>query len=141
MANIRELKNTIESALALNKTGTITADSFKLLFALPTNFSDPNNLPVHLDKPSDALDREMIYRALIEIKKDVNELKDMARSNLNNIPNSNFQEEEIIPINELEKRAIENALNQTKWNKKLTSKLLNISERTLYRKLKEYDID
>lgn len=139
--NIRELKNTIESALALNNTGVINAESFQLLFALPTNFSDPNNLPIHLDKPSDALDREMIYRALIEIKKDVTELKDMARTNLNNIPNIHFQDEEIVPISELEKRAIENALNQTKWNKKLTAKLLNISERTLYRKLKDYNID
>jgi len=139
--NIRELKNTIESALALNKTGVISAESFQLLFSHPSTFSDGKNLPVYLDKPSDALDREMIYRALIEIKKNVDELKEMARSNLNNIPTSNYQDDEIVPISELEKRAIENALNQTKWNKKLTSKLLNISERTLYRKLKEYEID
>ncbi len=139
--NVRELKNTIESALALNRDGIITSESFDILLSQPTNFTESKNLPVYLDKPSDALDREMIYRALIEIKKDVTDLKDMARLNLNNMPHNNFQMDEIIPISELEKKAIENALAQTKWNKKLTAQLLNISERTLYRKLKEYEIN
>lgn len=139
--NVRELKNTIESVLALSKSGKISADSFSLLLSPHQAFTESQNLPVHLDKPSDALDREMIYRALIEIKKDVNDLKTIASMNLNNIEQTKIIDDEIIPINELEKRAIKNALTQTKWNKKLTAKLLNISERTLYRKLKEYEID
>ncbi len=139
--NIRELKNSVESALALSRTGKITADSFDLLLSQKNDFEENKNLPVYLDKPSDALDREMIYRALIEIKKDVTDLKDMARLNFNNVQHNNFQMDEIIPISQLEKRAIENALTQTKWNKKLTAQLLDISERTLYRKLKEYEIN
>jgi DNA-binding NtrC family response regulator len=110
------------------------------LLSPPTEFKESLNLPVHLDKPSDALDREMIYRALIEIKKDVTDLKEIARLNLNNVPNENFQVDEIIPIHELEKRAIKHALEFTKWNKKLAAEKLKISERTLYRKLKEYEI-
>ncbi len=139
--NVRELKNTIESVLILNKTGEITVESFKMLIAPPQTFDESKNLPIHLDKPSDALDREMIYRALIELKKDIEELKNIAKLNLDNIPSGNVQTEEIVPITELEKRAIINALTQTKWNKKLTAKLLDISERTLYRKLKEYEIN
>jgi DNA-binding NtrC family response regulator len=139
--NIRELKNTIESALVLNRTGKIDVDSFNLLLSPPATFEEKRNLPVHLDKPSDVLDREMIYRALIEIKRDINDLKDLARLNFNNVENNGVQVDEIIPIDELEKKAIEHALEYTKWNKKQTSKLLNISERTLYRKLKEYEIN
>jgi DNA-binding NtrC family response regulator len=139
--NVRELKNTIESVLALCNTGKITVESFDLILTPPTEFSESKNLPVYLDKPSDALDREMIYRALIEIKKDVTDLKEIARLNLNNVPNDNYHVDEIIPIDELEKRAIKHALELTKWNKKLTAEKLNISERTLYRKLKEYEIN
>ncbi|MBU0474801.1 MAG: sigma-54 dependent transcriptional regulator [Bacteroidetes bacterium] len=139
--NIRELKNTIESALALNSTGKITAKSFNLLLSKPAAFKENMNLPVYLDRPSDALDREMIYRALIDIKKDINDLKNIARLNYNNIEDNSVQESKIIPISDLEKNAIKHALDYTKWNKKLTSKLLNISERTLYRKLKEYEIN
>jgi DNA-binding NtrC family response regulator len=127
--------------LALNSTGKITAESFSFIISPPETFFESRNLPVHIDKPSDALDREMIYRALIEIKKDINELKSIAKMNLNSIDQTPIVEDEVIPINELEKRAIRNALVQTKWNKKLTARLLNISERTLYRKLKEYEID
>ncbi len=139
--NVRELKNTIETVLTLNKTKEITAESFNMLLSPPVAFEESRNLPVHLDKPSDALDREMIYRALIEIKKDVNELKDIAKLNFNNFSNNGIHVDEIVPISELEKRAIEHALEYTKWNKKLTAQLLKISERTLYRKLKEYEIN
>jgi len=139
--NIRELKNTIESALALNNTGKITSESFNLLLSRPTMLEESRNLPVYLDKPSDALDREMIYRALIDIKKDINDLKNIARMNFNNVEDNSVKPSSVVSINELEKDAIENALEYTKWNKKLTSKLLNISERTLYRKLKEYEIN
>jgi len=140
--NVRELKNTIESVLALSRDGKITAESFKMLL-LAEEIAEPvsNNLPVFVDKPADALDREMIYRALIEIKKDIEELKNIARINLRNIQNEPMPVNEILPINELEKRAIKQALEFTKWNKKLAAKMLDISERTLYRKLKEYEIN
>jgi DNA-binding NtrC family response regulator len=78
---------------------------------------------------------------LIEIKKDLIELKDIALNNHNEIQTSkNFEVDEVIPIDKLEKRAIENALDFTRGNKRKAAKLLNISERTLYRKLKEYEI-
>ena len=134
--NIRELKNVIESALALSKTSTITADTLSHLITPEYDFENNQNLPIHLNKPSDALDREMIYRALIEIKKDISELKNLAEQNI-----SSPVEDEVTPFDQLEKDAIIKALNHTKWNKKLTAKLLKISERTLYRKLKEYEIN
>ena len=43
-------------------------------------------------------------------------------------------------MNELEKEVIEKYLIRFKNNRRKTANALNISERTLYRKLKEYEI-
>lgn len=141
--NIRELKNVIESAVALSKTGLLDTESFAPLLSENKFDEEYRNLPVHINRPPDSLDREMIYRALIEIKKDLIDLKQLALRNEPNLPaqNSNESKNEIIPLDELEKQAIKNALKITQYNRRKAAKLLNISERTLYRKLKEYDIE
>ncbi len=141
--NVRELKNAVESALALSKTELITAQSFNSLIQIDDEDKEISNLPIHLDRPSDVLDREMIYRALIEIKKDLIDLKKLAEKNIDSSGsmNENIDVNEVVPIDRLEHEAIINALNFTKWNKKKAAELLKISERTLYRKIKEYEIN
>lgn len=140
--NIRELKNVLETSAALNKTGIIDVDDIIPLLSTHSEKEVNKNLPIHLRKTPEDLDREMIYRALIEIKKDLMDLKNIAA----NYPVSkeasgdNVQVNEVIPLDVMEKNAIINALNFTKWNKKKAAGLLKMSERTLYRKLKEYDI-
>jgi DNA-binding NtrC family response regulator len=49
----------------------------------------------------------------------------------------NFQTS-VVPLNELEKRAIENALAQSNGDKIQAARLLSIGKTTLYRKLREY---
>jgi len=139
--NIRELKNTIETAVALNKKSELDVDSFKDLIINRIESSDGRNLPIHLHKSSESLDREIILGALIEIKKDLNELKNFAYNNnrqSNSIQPLNV--DEVIPIETLERQAIADALEFTKRNKRKAAALLKISERTLYRKIKEYNI-
>ena len=140
--NIRELKNAIETATALNRTGVLTVESFSGLLEQNYKSAENRNLPIHVDRTPDSVDREMIYRALIDLKKDLIDLKEMAYSN-NNFSNSDndLSPKEVIPLDEMEKKAIINALNFTKWNKRRASQLLKISERTLHRKLKEYEIN
>ena len=140
--NVRELRNAIETAVALTKDGVITEQDFLPLLTSTDTTEQIKNLPVHLNRSPDALDREMIYRALIEIKKDLIELKDIAIDNHSEIQNSNknIEVDEVIPISKLERQAIEKALEFTRGNKRKAAKLLDISERTLYRKLKEFDI-
>jgi transcriptional regulator with PAS, ATPase and Fis domain len=99
------------------------------------------NLPVYLKRSPEEVDRELMYRALFEIKKDLIELKDLIYARQNEVYNeSSKNSKEIIPLDELEKEAIQNALDVTRGNKRNAAKLLKISERTLYRKIKEYDI-
>jgi DNA-binding NtrC family response regulator len=45
-----------------------------------------------------------------------------------------------VSLNELEKKAIEETLAKTKGNREKAAKILGIGERTLYRKIKEYNL-
>jgi transcriptional regulator with GAF, ATPase, and Fis domain len=140
--NIRELKNTVETAIALNKTGVLNEDSFISLVENNSKFNDQRNLPVYLRKTPEEADREILYRALFEIKKDLIDLKDLIIYQQRDAASSTSakSQNEVIPLNEMEKEAIINALEQTRGSKRKAAKLLNISERTLYRKIKEYQI-
>ena len=140
--NLRELKNTLETAAALTLDQSIGPDIFNNLLNLNRDEDYPRNLPVHLNKSAESLDREMIYRALIEIKKDLMELKDFAanaqRDNLN--VNERIELKEVIALDKLERDAILNALEYTRGSKRKAAKLLKISERTLCRKIKEFEL-
>ena len=140
--NVRELKNTVETAIALSRDGILTEDSFMGLSAIVEEEYAARNLPVYLRKSSEDADRELMYRALFELKKDIMELKDIVLNQGQEMFNHNNKpDEEIKSLDVLEKEAIQSALDKTRGSKRTAAKLLNISERTLYRKIKEYDLN
>ena len=139
--NIRELKNVVESAAALSKSGVLDADSFIPLLNETRTDDESRNLPVYINRSPESLDREMIYRALIEIKKDLMDLKQIAVKNENGNSSIHLNPNEVISLDVVEKEAILNAVNFAKHNKRKAARLLGISERTLYRKLKDYGIE
>jgi len=47
----------------------------------------------------------------------------------------------VVPLQELEKRAIQHALQHTRGDRTTAAQLLGIGRTTLYRKLKEYELD
>ena len=130
-----------------------------------------DSLPVPMNKESDSIERELILKQLLFLRQDVNELKQLFASkiggNVSNIqptnnslfvlPEKNKETIETlddglfkgikddvigeITMNELEKEIIERTLKNFKGNRRKTAKILDISERTLYRKLNEYEID
>jgi len=51
------------------------------------------------------------------------------------------EKEEMLPLEELERRAILSTLRQTGNDKQATAKMLGIGKTTLYRKLKQYQIE
>jgi DNA-binding NtrC family response regulator len=140
--NVRELKNVIETAAALNRGNELTVSSFNNLLSEPEISEDVRNLPMTLHKTPESLDREIILGALIEIKKDLNELKNFAyNSNVQNPLSDRISDiEEIVPLDILEKEAIIKALKFTEGSKRKAASLLGLSERTLYRKIKEYGL-
>ncbi len=137
--NVRELKNVVESASALSRTGVIDEDLLSTLLKSVDYDHSGRNLPVYLRKSTEELDRELLYRGLYEIKKDLVELKDlMYQKQVNNEEN---EPNEVKTLREIEKEAVLNALDKARGNKRIAASMLDISERTLYRKLKEYDIE
>ena len=139
--NVRELKNTIETAVALNRNGNIDVDSFSsLVNHVEENFAS-RNLPVFLRKSPEDADRELLYRALFEIKKDLIELKDLViQTGQATVVKSDEPKKNLYAMDVIEHDTIKAALDKTRWNKRKAAKLLNISERTLYRKIKQYNL-
>jgi transcriptional regulator with PAS, ATPase and Fis domain len=111
-------------------------------------------------------EREILYKVLFDMKKDLTDLKkitvdlmqkqgqtdgtsakvfdDLEEANVTLIPNKKADETIDVPQNlslfQQEKILIERALGKHKGKRKYAAEELGISERTLYRKIKEFDL-
>ena len=165
--NIRELRNFVESILILQKGERITADMIEnqLLDEDDTQIKN-DSLPVVINRDPDQAERELILRQLLYLRQDIEELKLMIKessfSELNSIRNINpnfdsaIQNNEIISQNDnlikgdvigafntkdLEKEMIIRTLEHFNNNRRAAAKSLDMSERTLYRKINDYGIE
>ncbi|MCJ7811848.1 sigma-54 dependent transcriptional regulator [bacterium] len=153
--NIRELRNVVERVIVLGKGERV--DQTLLESHIGQEVDLERNLPVIVHKTSDQVEREIIYRALLDIRVVVEEIRSLflgsrvrdvkrmgmysplqadvsQRSDLSN-------QEQQLTLKEMEKIEIEKALNRQRGNKRKAAKVLGIGERTLYRKLKEYYLE
>jgi DNA-binding NtrC family response regulator len=155
--NVRELKNFVESILILENGKIIDANMVRkyLKYDL-SGFDFTRNLPIRYGKTSEQADRELIYRALIDIKGDLIEIKNLL-DNLATFISKQITSSLALPeakvdlktgtvienfsLIDMEKRMIQAALERFNWNKRLAARALKISERTLYRKIKEYGLE
>lgn len=190
--NIRQLKNVTEQISIIEKDRKI--DGAKIKSYLP-HFNE-HNLPALYKKEEEnsfASEREILYKVLFDMKKDMGDLKKlvldlMQEGNLNNtvhdknaqiihkLYNDEEEEAESLPVpykpdvpslsksapqskadidiqdteeyveeslslEEKEKELILKALEKHNGKRKYASQELGISERTLYRKIKEYKIN
>jgi transcriptional regulator with PAS, ATPase and Fis domain len=102
----------------------------------------PALINLHKEKENgENIDMRMIFKALVDIKKNLMELKEFAMmsQNLNN--EQNFSSEQLASMKTIEKEAIKRTLEAVKYNKRKAAAILKISPRTLYRKIKEYDLE
>jgi transcriptional regulator with PAS, ATPase and Fis domain len=185
--NIRQLKNITEQISIIEKERDINLNS--LLLYLP-NY-DTNKLPALAgggfqsgSGSSDMNERDLLYKVLFEMKKELNDLKkvvqtivqggnvnlsaistdDMPYNNDSNFPvvsnandvtihnpivvkdtangfNQPIVVEESLSLQDKEIDMIKKALKKHKGKRKYASQELGISERTLYRKINEYNIN
>lgn len=164
--NVRELKNLVESVIVLERGRTI--DEYTLSKYLAPQYSPDRNMPVPVHRAPEEVEREFLYRALLDLREQVAEVKEILLSRYAGVPaqrhlqppmvvSGPFREEvqevssvsnprdggmefDGMTLQEVEKVLIHRALEKTSGNKRKAARLLGISERTLYRKIKEYDL-
>jgi len=109
---------------------------------------------VPVNKTPEQAERELIYRTLISLKLDINEIKQILGSLINKdvgfeptnygpvVGDVPFDEQEVKPttLNGMERELIKETLKRFAGSRRKTARALQISERTLYRKIKEYGI-
>ena len=154
--NIRQLKNTAEQIAIIELDHQINADTLSKY--LP---KEENQQSIVLRTPTQEAGKDysheigILYNMVMQNKKDLEELKNLLSHRDTGIPvyreteevQPTRDEEEILPIeedslriDESEKELIRRALEITKGNRKEAAARLGFSERTLYRKIKEYDL-
>ena len=172
--NVRELRNIVESIIALHQEPEIGADVIERYLA---NNQPVSNLPMVVSRTSEELDRDLIYRTLLELRHELDVIKGMLQQNIIlktreikypfdraveidaydvHIPHSVDNEKgragtmvdrkqasepvEFNSLAELEKEQIKKTLAEKDGNRRLTADALGIGERTLYRKIKQYNL-
>ena len=180
--NVRQLKNITEQISIIEKERDITAEILRNY--LPADGS--KNLPALFSKTEESSfsnEREILYKVLFDMKRDMTELKklvldimenketpitvDQARIfrnmhdndagsyvskesapkhiHIDSVEKENIQDteefvEESLSLEDKEIELIKKALERHNGKRKYAAQELGISERTLYRKIKEYDI-
>lgn len=154
--NVRQLKNIVEQLALFNAGEEI--DRHTLLNLLPMDYSAGASLVPSNPEHKYETEREMLWQLIYglrneiaELRRKVDSMQDMNSPILKPEPlpslikyeppkDSVIEDTTSSPLEQAEKEAIMTALKKNNGNKKLTAEELNISQRTLYRKLHELGI-
>lgn len=168
--NIRELKNVTERISVIEENRDITADILALYLPNASMDKFPVLVKQDQDQKSFNSEREILYQVLFDMKKDMNDLKKLVHEIMNGnaptvvdepvftphphshahpihsivtqeIQESEAYEEAALSLEEVERDMIRKALERHKGKRKNAANDLKISERTLYRKIKEYNLE
>ncbi len=144
--NVRELRNVIESIIILERGRQVDASDVRKYLHSQRTESEERHLPVVTSKTVEQAERELIYRALLDLKSDILELKEVVfqgiehHSSGSDSTGIDSPSNGSLSLDEMEKEMIKRAIERNNGNRRQAAKELNISERTLYRKIKQYDL-
>jgi DNA-binding NtrC family response regulator len=138
--NIRELKNALESMLVLEKGRRMNAENVRKYLREQMPVVGERNLPVFTNKSVEQAERELIYRALLDLKSNIIEMKEMIDDKFHTNGDGEH-DKQVLTMNEMERRMIQGALERNKGNRRLAARELHISERTLYRKIHDFGLE
>jgi DNA-binding NtrC family response regulator len=145
--NVRELRNIVESMLVLERGKYLQVDDVrKYLREYRPPAGEGRNLPMVTGKSVEQAERELILRALFEIRADILELKNTLPEQLRALATAQQQDPMAIQpdsglsLADAEYTLIAETVRRFKGNRRAAARALNISERTLYRKIKEHHL-
>jgi len=142
--NVRQLKNFADRMIALKSKGLVEADDVEIF--LQEQHSQRENLPVTTGKTVEEAGQELIYRAILQLGNEIRLLRDLITAH---VPaNQEFKHASAATtdlreggtMEKMEEMLIQQVLDETNGNRKETARRLGIGERTLYRKLKKYNL-
>lgn len=150
--NVRELRNVVESMILLERGKFLEVDDLRKYLNTYGPDSAERNLPVPVGRSVEQAERELILRALLEIKGNIIELRDSIAEQARSLSSAKHgagnpvevraqRDEQSLSLEEMEQKMIAEALGRYKGNRRAAARALNISERTLYRKIKEYGLE
>lgn len=152
--NVRELRNTLEQLAVMSfspgvkTTGTITESDVQSVLLQSSSFqwnqpTSDEHYPIVQTSVRDiqpASELALIYRALLELRSDISEIKQRLFMNgaaSKALPSGEVNIGDDLNVERNEQRLITEALDRFGGDRSKAAAALGISERTLYRKLKE----
>ena len=173
--NIRQLRNITEQISILETSREVSAEVLRSY--LPV-YEGPNLPAINKAENNSFIngEREMLYKIIFDMRKEINEIKSKLESTdrniLHGLQSSNYEEDiaqdiihtpyieskdhrydnietinienfedSAISLEEAEKEMIKKSLERNNGKRKKCAEELKISERTLYRKIKEYNLE
>ncbi len=142
--NVRQLKNFADRMAALKPEGLIDVEDVERF--IEEQHTGVTHLPVSTGKTIEEAGQELIYRSILSLGNEIRMLRDLITAHLPSEPS--FSEDQPSPgsiqtgttMEKMEKTLIEQALAETNGNRKEAARKLGIGERTLYRKLKKFNL-
>jgi len=148
--NARELRNFCESIVVLYPNKFITIEDVKKNLHLYST-RNLNTLPAIPMQNRDFTEKDILFRALAEIKTDILDLKNIMFNSIDSkhksidLNNDDFllRKNEILNMNseEIENELLRYLLKIHKWDIKKVSSNLGQTDRNIYRKIKKYNIN
>ncbi|UCG60751.1 MAG: sigma-54-dependent Fis family transcriptional regulator [Candidatus Zixiibacteriota bacterium] len=142
--NVRQLKNFADRMAALKPKGMVEVEDVERF--IEEQHTSALNLPVSTGKTVEQAGQELIYHAILSLGNEIRMLRDLITSHLpsetppEEYPSDTAEATKGMSMEQMEKLMIEQVLDETKGNRKEAARRLGIGERTLYRKLKKYDL-
>lgn len=158
--NVRQLKNVVEQIALFNAGEEV--DGHVISEYLPRNFNDSVSLVAANRTPSYETEREMLWKMILSMQTELHELREFIANDMKGVhspvvedapfhssrtliklPEDSFVNyaDEPTSLEETEKETILRALERNGGIRKKAAQELHISERTLYRKIKEYGFE